>query len=198
MQNRRNFLKQSSLLIAGSLVAPSLFSSELIPAAKTKIIGLQLYSLRDMVRKDGIKATLEAVAKIGYKNLESAGYGDGKIYGLAPAEFKKMVDDLGMKFTSAHLGQGYSKDKDAEVMAWWDQAIEAHQKAGAKYMVQPFMAVNEKSQLDELKMYCDYFSKVGAKAADAGITFEVAWFPVHGNINPSLCRGLVRRDVDGG
>lgn len=171
MQNRRNFLKQSSLLLAAGLVTPSLFASDLLPAAKAKNIGLQLYSLRDMVSKEGIKATLEAVAKIGYKNLEAAGYGDGKIYGLAPVEFKKMVDDLGMKFTSAHLGQGYSKDKDVEVMAWWDQAIDAHQKAGAKYMVQPFMAVNEKSKLEELKIYCDYFSKVGAKVADAGMTF---------------------------
>jgi sugar phosphate isomerase/epimerase len=171
MQNRRNFLKQSSLIIAAGLAAPSLFSSELLSASKTTNIGLQLYSLRDMVRKDGIQATLEAVAKIGYKNLESAGYADGKIYGLAPTEFKKMVDDLGMKFTSAHLGQGYTKENDAEIMTWWDQAIEAHHQAGAKYMVQPFMAVNDKSKLEELQVYCDYFSKVGAKVADAGLTF---------------------------
>ena len=49
--------------------------------------------------------------KIGYTNLETAGYDNGKIYGLAPAEFKKMCNDLGMKCTSAHLGQEFTKEK---------------------------------------------------------------------------------------
>lgn len=171
MQNRRDFLKHSSLLMAGSLIAPRAFSSMVYPNGSAKNIGLQLYSLRDMVNKEGIQATLEFVAKVGYTNLETAGYSNGKIYGLAPADFKKRVNDLGMKVTSAHLGQSYSKDRDAEVMAWWDQAIEAHQEMGATYMVQPSMAINENSPLDALKMYCEYFNKVGAKAAKAKIGF---------------------------
>ncbi len=171
MQNRRNFIKQASLLAAGSLVAPQLFSSNGLMAFSSKNIGLQLYSLRAMVNKEGIQATLEAVAKIGYKNLETAGYNDGKIYDLTPADFKKRVSDLGMICTSAHLGQSYSKEKDAEVMGWWDQAIEAHHELGAKYLVQPFMPVGEKSKLDDLKIYCEYFSKVGAKTREADISF---------------------------
>lgn len=171
MQNRRNFLKQASLLAAGSLVAPHLFSSNGIMSLGNKNIGLQLYSLRAMVNKEGIQAVLEAVAKIGYKNLETAGYNDGKIYGLAPADFKKRVTDLGMECTSAHLGQSYSKETDAKVMAWWDQATEAHHELGAKYMIQPSMPVGEKSELDKLKLYCEYFSKVGAKTKAAGIDF---------------------------
>ena len=171
MQNRRQFLKQSSLLIAGSLVAPKLLSMGMSNYSSGKNIGLQLYSLRDMVNKEGIQAVLEAAAKIGYKNLEAAGYSNGKIYGLEPADFKKRVDDLGMKFTSAHLGQSYSKERDSEVMAWWDQAIEAHHIAGASYIVQASMPVNDKSPLDDLKLYCDYFSKVGGKTKKAGITF---------------------------
>lgn len=177
MQNRRDFLKTSALLAAGGIVAPKLLSSSPmfsplgIPVPAGKNIGFQLYSVRDLIGKQGIQFALEAVAKIGYKNLETAGYSDGKIYGLDPADFKKRVDDLGMKVTNAHLGHGYSKDKDAEVMDWWDQAIEAHHKGGFIYMVQPSMPVNEKSPLDQLKLYCDYFSKVGRKTAEAGIAF---------------------------
>ncbi|MFQ9020642.1 MAG: hypothetical protein ACLR6J_03235 [Parabacteroides merdae] len=51
---------------------------------------------------------------------------------MAPAEFKKMVNDLGMKCTSAHLGQAFTKEKEAEVMSWWDQAIDAHNELGVK------------------------------------------------------------------
>jgi len=171
MQNRRDFLKHTSLMLAGGLMAPQILSSAVVPAASGKTMGFQLYSLRDMVAGSGIQSVLEAVSRIGYKNLEAANYDNGKIYGLAPADFKKRVDDLGMKCTSAHLGQAYTKEKEVEVMGWWDKAIEAHHKLGVKYIVQPFMPVNEKSKLDDLKIYCDYFSTVGSKTAAAGIAF---------------------------
>ena len=51
MQNRRDFLKQASMLLAGGLVAPQLLSS----CAEKKHIGLQLYSLRDLVKDEGIQ-----------------------------------------------------------------------------------------------------------------------------------------------
>jgi sugar phosphate isomerase/epimerase len=140
-------------------------------AAATKNIGLQLYSLRDMVKEKGIQTVLETVAKMGYKNLETASYNDGKVYGLDPTEFKKIVTDLGMKCTSAHLGQAYSKEKESEVMSWWDQAIEAHNQLGVKYIIQPWMPVNDATTLDDLKIYCDYFTTVGYKAAAASIAF---------------------------
>ncbi|MDR1981136.1 MAG: sugar phosphate isomerase/epimerase [Tannerellaceae bacterium] len=168
MQNRRNFLKQASLLLAGGVVMPQLLSS---CSGSAKTIGLQLYSLRDLVKDSGIEAVLKTAAKIGYKNLETAGYDNGKIYGKSPAEFKKLVDDLGMKCTSAHLGQAFTKETEAEVMAWWDKAIEAHNELGVKYMVQPWLPVNDQTTLDDLKLYCDYFTTVGYKTAAASIAF---------------------------
>ena len=94
MQNRRNFLKQASLMLAGGLVAPQLLSScggksgqaAATASESSKYIGLQLYSLRDLVKEEGIQKVLETAAKMGYKNLETASYDNGKIYGLAPAE----------------------------------------------------------------------------------------------------------------
>jgi len=170
MQSRRDFLKNVSLLMAGGLVAPQLLSS-CTGALSGKEMGLQLYSLRGPVKEIGIKATLETAAKIGYKYLETAGYDNGKIYGLPAKEFKKMVDDLGMKCTSAHLGPSFSKEKEAECLAWWDKAIEAHTELGVKYMIQPWMAVNDDTTLDDLKGYCDYFNTVGYKTAAASIGF---------------------------
>lgn len=38
-------------------------------------------------------------------------------------------------------------------------------------MVQPSMGVNQNSPLDDLQMYCDYFSKVGSRTAKANIDF---------------------------
>lgn len=168
MQNRRDFLKHASMLLAGTAFSSNLFSS---CAQSNKNIGLQLYSLRDLVKDQGIQTTLETVSKMGYKNLELAGYNDGKMYGLAPSELKKMVSDLGMKVTSSHVGQAYNKEKEAEVMGWWDQAIDAHNELGVKYMIQPWMPVNDQTTLDDLKTYCDYFNTVGYKTAAASMAF---------------------------
>lgn len=170
MNNRRDFIKQTSMLIAGGLVAPRLLASEM-PGKAGKNIGLQLYSVRDVIDRKGIVPVLETLAKIGYKNLETASYDNGKIYGLSPSEFKKTVTGLGMKCTSAHVGRSWSKDKEAEIWSWWDQAIETHREAGLKYMVQASMPVNEKSPLEDLQTYCEYFSKIGEKASKAGLKF---------------------------
>jgi len=169
MQNRRDFLKSASMLVAGGLVAQNFTSC--CPTASAKNIGLQLYSLRDFVKENGIQATLEVVAKMGYKNLEAAGYDNGKMYGVDPTELKKMIEDLGMKMTSSHTGQAYTKETEGEVMAWWDKCIETHNQLGVKYIIQPWLPVNDQTTLDDIKMYCDYFSTVGYKTASASIAF---------------------------
>ncbi|MDR2791130.1 MAG: sugar phosphate isomerase/epimerase, partial [Tannerellaceae bacterium] len=138
MENRRDFLRQASLLLAGSAVAPQWLAScslqsgkEAVQAVPTeKYIGLQLYSLREMVKDEGIQAVLETVARMGYKHVEAAGYEDGKVYGLEPADFRKRVEDLGMKCTSAHVGQPFDKEREAEILSWWDKVIEAHNAVG--------------------------------------------------------------------
>jgi sugar phosphate isomerase/epimerase len=169
MQNRRDFLKQASVMLAGGLIVPQLLTS--CGGGPAKNIGLQLYSLREMVKDEGIQKVLEAVSKMGYTAVETADYNDGKIYGLTPADFKTRLSDLGLKCTSAHLSQTYTKETEAEVMAWWDKAIAAHNEVGAKYLVQPWMNVNDQTTLDDLKLYCDYFTSVGYKTAAASIAF---------------------------
>ncbi|MDR2562424.1 MAG: TIM barrel protein [Prevotellaceae bacterium] len=174
MKNRRDFIKTAAFAVAGGLAVPGLLSAcggEVKKAKTNKNIGLQLYSLRDDVKDLGIKAVLEAVAKMGYVNLETAGYSDGKIYNLEPAEFKKMVDDLGMKASSAHLGRNLSENK-TEDMAWWSRAIDAHNTAGFKYMVMPYAPIGgEGASPDTVKQYGDYFNEIALAVAGASMSF---------------------------
>ena len=63
-----------------------------------KPIAVQLYSLREYVKsKEDFVAVVKRVAAIGYKAVEPAGF-----HGIAPAEFKKLTDDLGLKIYSSH------------------------------------------------------------------------------------------------
>ena len=157
------------MLIAGGVVAPHVLSS--CESKPSKYLGLQLYSLREMEKESGIQKVLEAVAKMGYNSLETAGYGNGKLYGKDPVELRKIVEDLGMKLTSSHLSRNLSGDKDAD-LSWWNQATEAHNAAGMKYMVMPSAPFDgEGATYDNVKRYCDYFNEIALITAGSGMMF---------------------------
>ena len=61
-------------------------------------ISLQLYSLRKEAAKD-FPAVLKSVADMGYVGVEFAGY-----HGMAPADIKTILDELGLVASSTHGG----------------------------------------------------------------------------------------------
>ena len=104
------------------------FALTLQGSAQEKFGGLALYTVRDDMGTDA-KATLKAVADAGYKNIESAGYADGKFYNMSPADFKKYLKEVGLKPISTH--QGSVTLENADTM------IADVKKAGFKYFVIP-------------------------------------------------------------
>ena len=134
-------------------------------------IGLQLYSVREAMKEDPV-GTIEKVGAIGYDFVESAGYNDGKIYGMEPLEFKALVEKNGMVYLGAHSGQAIPDSGSWEsLMPWWDECIATHKAAGAEYIVQPFMRSSGYASLEGLAEYCAYFNAVGEKCNAAGIRF---------------------------
>lgn len=169
MKNRREFLKTSSILVAAGLLSNQLIQAAVVPAKGKKRIGLQLYSLRDAMKEDAL-GTLKQVSDIGFRTLETANYSDGKIYGMSPTEFRKVIKGLGMKMTSAHLGgPNYTKETHTQAMDWWKKALEDHKEAGCKFIVKPSMPTVK--TLDELKVWCDYYNSIGEMTADAKVKF---------------------------
>jgi sugar phosphate isomerase/epimerase len=163
---KRNFIISILIVAVAGLVLTSF-----IPPKKSKNIGLQLYSIRDSIRKD-VPAAIAKVAKMGYKFVEPAGYADGKIYDMDPVAFKKLCKKNGLFVICAHVGQPLPTPENLEkTMAWWDKCIDAHVAAGAKYLVQPSMGGDAYKSLENLKKWCDYFNAVGEKCKAKGIKF---------------------------
>ena len=69
--------------------------------AQNQYGGLALYTVRDAMGEDA-KATLKKVADTGYKNVEAAGYRDGKYYNMTPTDFKKYLDEVNLNPISTH------------------------------------------------------------------------------------------------
>lgn len=171
--DRRDFLKKGVLAAAGIAAGGSVLSGLLGVTGcdskpKQKRIGLQLYSLREAMGNNP-EATLKLIAEMGYKELETASYNDGKLYNYKPEEFRKIAEGLGMKVSSAHLGRSYEPEHDAEIMGWWDEALDTQVAAGCRYAVMPWMPIGE--TIDSIKTYCEYFERIGEMANSKGLKF---------------------------
>ncbi len=160
------------IILSLSLIAFSLFLFNSCDNSQSdKFIGLQLYSLRNLMSEDATE-TVKQVGEMGYGFVEAAGYSDGKFYGMEPLEFKKLVEESGMVFLGSHTGQDIPDSANWDkTMEWWDMSIAAHKEAGVEYIVQPFMGKSGYASLEGLKKYCEYFNIVGEKCKDAGIRF---------------------------
>jgi sugar phosphate isomerase/epimerase len=165
-QNRRDFLKISGASALGIMaLGPTACNSATAVDKKSYGVGLQLYSIRDAMDED-VPGSLQKVSDLGYKYLEMAGYSDGKFYGYAPAEFKKMANDLGMEVLSSHTmveAEGITLD-NAKIMA------DAHAELGVKYCVQPWVNDEDRNIESYKKMIGDW-NEVGKIMKETGIQF---------------------------
>lgn len=158
-----------SIVLLVAVIGYITYSCKTAPPQKN--IGLQLYSIRDSIMRD-VPGAIAKVGKMGYKFVEPAGYGNGKLYGMEPAAFKALCESNGLQIISSHVGQALPDSAHlAGVMAWWDTCIDAHVAVGAKYLVQPFMGAEAYRSLDTLKLYCNYFNMVGEKCKAKGLIF---------------------------
>lgn len=158
MSNRRDFLKSTAAFAAASMVFPmSAF------AGGNKVVGLQLYTVRDKIRDD-LKSTLEKVAQIGYNSVEAAGYSakDSTFYGMDIKPFTGLLNDLGLPLNSSHT----VFELDAA-----DQVIGDAAAAGVKYIIYPFLDAKFRTSLDGWKATAEKFNKMGAIAKKNGIIF---------------------------
>ncbi len=159
--NRRKFIKTSGS-ITGGLMLANLSGMSLLDGCNTnsKIgdFGIQLYTLRDDMPKDP-KGVLQQLASFGYKQIESYEGSQGMFWGMSNIEFKKYMDDLGMKIVASHSDMNKDFEKKAEAAA----AI------GMKYLICPWLGPQKK--IDDFKKFADTFNEKGEICKKQGIRF---------------------------
>lgn len=145
--------------------------------AKKKEVAFQMYNLRGLIGNPELYAknhesVLKQTAEMGYTAVEAACYGDGKLYGVAPEQFKADIEAAGLKVLSSHATRNLSdeelKSKNfTEALKWWDQCIDCHKRAGMKYIVIPWCSVPK--TLADLQTVCNFYSEVGKRVNAAGM-----------------------------
>jgi len=188
MLNRRDFLKNSGALALGSLALPGQAADLFSPKAKFEP-GVQLFTTMSVIDKD-LSGTLQQIASIGYKNIESAFSMKGGFYGLKPKEFATLVKDLGMNWQSHHaIGAPFRMparpaQPDAngqaapartmpkmppmkDLMNNSQEIVDDAAEGGVKYLV---CASTPIKTLDEVKQSLEVLQKTGEACKKAGIT----------------------------
>lgn len=146
MHTRRAFLKDTSKFSLAAMLLPpeNLFSGNKIFSP-----GVQLYTLRDDMKKDAI-GTLKKLASLGIKQIETAHSEKGYYYGFKPKEIKKICSDLGMVLRSAHI----------HLNQQWPQNLNDATEAGVEYLIC--------SSIDIAAQTVDSYKKVSDRFNDAG------------------------------
>ena len=162
--SRRSFLKKSAVTLVGSSVLASRLMSLSAAANHKSILAIQLYSVRDDMKKDPLD-TLKQLSQMGYKYVEHANYENRKFYGYSATEFKKVLDGLGLKMPSGHTVMGN------DFTDVWKYTVEDAATVGQSYVISPWLDDRFRKTTSDLKKFLERFNKSGELCKKSGLKF---------------------------
>ena len=155
-RSRRGPTDGAAPLFLGSR-SPSAASEAKPTARALDGFGVQLYTLRSAMA-DNVDRVLEAVAEIGYREVEFAG-----LHGLTPRQMREKLDAVALKATSSHHSVG-------DIRGEWSRLLEGAQELGQRLVVVPSIPSNENTP-DGLRRVADDFNRAAEAARSAGLRF---------------------------
>ena len=168
--SRRKFLVNGSLSLAGTMLfSDSIFAAFNAPQTR---LGIQLYSVRDEMKSDPL-GTLKQLATMGYKNVEHANYVDEKFYGYSAADFKKVLNDMGLKMPSGHtvMADKHWDKTTKDFTDEWKKTVEDAATVGQSYVISPWLDESLRKNYDDLLGFLDVFNKCGELCKKSGVKF---------------------------
>jgi sugar phosphate isomerase/epimerase len=167
MNSRRIFIKQAAVAAAGAALIPGFACSPAPATASTKTVGLQLYTLRDLLPKD-VKGVIEKVAKAGYKEVETYGYtAEAGFWGLEAKSFKALLEANGLKAPSGHFGlEEYIKSGDKELLK---PLLAGAAELNMEYFTCPFLGEDLRTNLDDYKKIAGRLNEAAELAKQSGL-----------------------------
>jgi len=152
---RRSFLAASC-----GLALNAAFPANVLAAAGRRLekIGFQLYTARELMAADAA-GTLDAIAAIGYDEVEFAGYFDH-----SPAAIRSFLGSAGLTAPSAHV-----QLDDMRLRA--EAVIAAAQTIGHDYLVLGWLAPPERETLDQYRAHAALCNRFAEQCREAGIRF---------------------------
>lgn len=151
MLSRRQLLKGAP--------AAALLSTSRLSATRLRTIGVQLYTVRDILPKQPAE-TLKAIRDIGYREIEATYDGLDRLW--------PTVESSGLKPVSIHLNNTLMNTGMEDNLA---RAIDQVKKWGFAFAVFPYLPPAERGGLEKIRVLCDKLNRAGEKCRAAGLRF---------------------------
>jgi sugar phosphate isomerase/epimerase len=127
-------------------------------------VGLELYSVRDAMRKDP-EGTLAAVRAMGYADVELLWTFDN--FGRTPQQVRTTLDREGLRAPSAHIAP-------ETLLTDWSRSLDIARMVGHDYLIVPSLPAETDRSLDQWRVWADHFNAAGTAARRAGL-----WLAFH-------------------
>ena len=171
--SRRSFV---AFTLPGLAIIQDAMTPPLRAAGKAVPVGLELYSVRDDLKKD-LPGTLDAVAKMGYECVEFF----APYFAWTPDQAKqvrKQLDDLKLRCYSTHNGMD-------SFGSGLDHAIELNNILGTKFIV--LASPGKVTSIDDWKRVAETLDQANSKMAAHGLhagyhNHETEWRDVDGQM----------------
>jgi sugar phosphate isomerase/epimerase len=174
MNNRRVFLQQLGMAAMATMLSESAIASAISNTGSqvaSRKIGLQLFTLRDLLLKD-VKAVISEVSKIGYNTVETyygypGPYAAEGFWGLDAKAFRALLEAYQMSSPSGHYNvTAYlSPNGNEDVLK---SHIETAAIVGQQYFVVPAMPTDIRTSgtIDDYKQMAQKFNRAGELCKD--------------------------------
>lgn len=154
---RRTFLGVSGATAAFTVAGSREFFAVQNYGGKKVPIALQLYTVgRDLSRD--MAGTLAAIAKLGYKGVEFAGFNN-----VPAKDIRMMLDDNGLKCVGCHTALNTLQGDQLE------PTVEFNKTIGNPYLIAPSLAGNLTATRKSLEDTADFFNALAEKLKPLGM-----------------------------
>ena len=188
-------IDRRSLMGAGLGLGAAALLPGMAQAAQLGAIGLQLYTIRELFAADPVK-TLEAVARIGYREVE---YGGGGYDAMDHAMLRHTQDRLGLKAPSIHVPY-------ESLLGKFDACVTMAKTLGADTVILPYMTDEHRTEagwnaaLPNINRFAAQLKKAGLGFAYHNHDFEFTNKPGGISLYDRLLKGtdpaLVKLEID--
>ena len=163
MTHRRDFLKFLGATAAAGALSPKTALASgadlLADNAKVQKIGLQLYTVRGAMQKDGVDATLARIAGIGFREVEFAGY-----YNRSATQIRHALRANGLKSPSVHVPLQQLTDPN------FPKFVDDAATIGHKWINLAWLAPPDRGTADKYNAHADKLLAAQRIASAAGLT----------------------------
>jgi len=173
--SRRNFLK-----LAGAASVAAIAFRDALPLVAYPLglpLGLQLYSLRELLPKD-FDGTLKGIAAAGYTEVEAAGF-----YAMSAPEFKQSMTTAGLSCVSAHYPLAMLQPQLESIITYANQLGLQHVVCSSPSLKNPSrIRLSSKDPgyhdawvqaftLEDWKWNAEQYNEIGSKVKAYGMRF---------------------------